>query len=188
MQWEASNGARFDLNSNTLRPFGWTSGDAAGLPMFPALVRYDECERGLVEHGMRLVVKRTRLGPIYPATHQASVGSATDPNVPAMGQRLRLRADFKIPRHWTKHERAVLLGLKKYGAIVADNGGFFVARLALAEPGCVVVSWTDGAPPYVVQATPSLPAAPWTAIATTTVNTIKVPATGQTQFFRVQGQ
>ena len=122
--WQASNGAKFDLKSNTLRPAGWTSGDAAGLPMFPALVRFDECERGMVEHAVRLVVKRTRVGPIYPATHQASVGSTTSPDIPAMGQRLRLKASFVIPASWTKQEKAVCLGLKKYGGIVADNGGF----------------------------------------------------------------
>ena len=123
--WQASNGAKFDLNSNTLRPAGWTSGDAAGLPMFPALVRFDECERGMVEHAVRLVVKRTRVGPIYPATHQASVGSTTSPDIPAMGQRLRMKASFAIPASWTKQEKAVCLALKKYGGIVADNGGFF---------------------------------------------------------------
>ena len=123
--WQASNGARFDLKTNVLRPAGWTSGDAAGLPMFPAVVRYDECERGMVEHAVRLVVKRTRVGPIYPATHQASVGNTTDPNIPAMGQRLRLKANFVIPDAWTTEEKAVLRALKKYGAIVADNGGFF---------------------------------------------------------------
>ncbi|MEO7319888.1 MAG: hypothetical protein ABIZ56_12935 [Chthoniobacteraceae bacterium] len=123
--WQASNGAKFDLKSNTLRPAGWTSGDAAGLPMFPALVRYDECERGMVEHAVRLVVKRTRVGPIYPATHQASVGNTTDPNIPAMGQRLRMKAAFVIPATWTKQEKAVCLALKKYGGLVADNGGFF---------------------------------------------------------------
>ncbi len=123
--WEASNGAKFDLNSNTLRPKGWTSGDAAGLPMFPALVRYDECERGMVEHAMRIVVKRTRVGAIYPATHNASVGNLTNPNIPAMGQRVRLKSGFNIPANWAKEEKAVLLGLKKYGAIVADNGNFF---------------------------------------------------------------
>src|SRR5436190_16241678 len=83
--WQASNGAKFDLNSNALRPAGWTSGDAAGLPMFPALVRYDECQRGMVEHAVRLCVPKTRLGPIYPATHAASVGRTTDPDIPAMG-------------------------------------------------------------------------------------------------------
>lgn len=123
--WRASNGAKFDLKSNALRPAGWTSADAAGLPMFPALVRYDECRRGMVEHAMRIVVKRTRLGPIYPATHQASVGSTTDPNIPAMGQRVRLKANFVIPATWTSEEKAVLAALKKYGAIVADNGNFF---------------------------------------------------------------
>ena len=123
--WEASNGAKFDLKSNTLRPAGWTSGDAAGLPMFPALVRFDECERGMVEHAVRLVVKRTRIGPIYPATHQASVGNTTSPDIPAMGQRLRMKAGFVIPANWTKQEKAVCLALKKYGGLVADNGGFF---------------------------------------------------------------
>ncbi|HEV7402422.1 MAG TPA: hypothetical protein VGO11_05830 [Chthoniobacteraceae bacterium] len=128
--WQASNGAKFSLNDNQLRPAGWTSGDAAGLPMFPAIVRYDECQRGLVEHAMRLVVKRTRLGPIYPATHAASVGRLKDPNIPAMGQRVRLRAEFAIPAGWTKEEKAVLLAFKKYGAIVADNGGFFSISVA----------------------------------------------------------
>lgn len=123
--WEAGNGAKFDLKSNTLRPFGWTSADAAGLPMFPALVRYAECIRGMVEHAMRIVVRRTRLGPIYPASHDASVGGLTNPNIPAMGQRVRLKASFVIPDNWTIFEKAVLRGLKKYGAIVADNGNFF---------------------------------------------------------------
>jgi hypothetical protein len=123
--WEASNGAKFDLNSNTMRPASWTSGDAAGLPMFPALVRYDECQRGMVEHAMRLVVAKSRREYIYPARHYASSIPATSVNYPAMGQRLRLKADFVIPQNWTTEERAVLLGLKKYGAIVADNGNFF---------------------------------------------------------------
>ena len=123
--WEASNGAKFNLNSNALRPAGWTSADAAGLPMFPALVRYDECERGMVEHAMRLIVARTRREYIYPATHYASTIPASSVNTPAMGQRMRLKAGFTIPEDWTKQEKAVLRGLKKYGAIVADNGGFF---------------------------------------------------------------
>src|SRR5688500_646395 len=119
--WEAGNGAKFDLKSNTLRAFGWTSADAAGLPMFPALVRYDECQRGMVEHAMRIVVRRSRLGPIYPATHHASVGNLTDPNIPAMGQRVRLKSSFVIPDSWTIYEQAVLRGLKKYGAMVARS-------------------------------------------------------------------
>jgi hypothetical protein len=123
--WEASNGAKFDLNSDTLRPATWTSGDAAGLPMFPALPRYDECERGMVEHALRLVVKRTRQEFIYPARHYASSTPATSTNVPAMGQRLRLKSTFVIPDNWTIEEKAVLRAFKKYGALVADNGNFF---------------------------------------------------------------
>jgi hypothetical protein len=123
--WEASNGAKFDLNSNALRPASWTSGDAAGLPMFPALVRYDECRRGMVEHAVRLVVAKSRREYIYPARHYASSIPATSVNYPAMGQRFRLKADFVTPQNWTVEEKAVLLALKKYGAIVADNGNFF---------------------------------------------------------------
>jgi hypothetical protein len=124
-EWNASNGAKFDLKSNATRPAGWTSGDAAGLAMFPALIRFDECERGMVEHALRLVVKRSRREYIYPATHFASSTSASQTNVPAMGQRLRLKSGFSIPEGWKKEEKAVLKGLKKYGAMVADNGNFF---------------------------------------------------------------
>ncbi|HWY41673.1 MAG TPA: hypothetical protein VNX27_12855 [Chthoniobacterales bacterium] len=124
--WQASNGAKFDLSSNTLRAAGWTSGDAAGLPMFPALVRYDECERGAVEHAVRLCVPKTRREYIYPANHYASSIPATSTQYPAMGQRFRLKASFIVPNTWTTEEKAVCYALKKYGAIVADNsGGFF---------------------------------------------------------------
>jgi hypothetical protein len=123
--WQASNGAKFNLNSNALRPAGWTSGDAAGLPMFPAIVRYDECQRGMVEHALRIVVAKSRREYIYPATHFASSIPATSTNYPAMGQRVRLKASFAIPDSWTIEEKAVLRALKKYGALVADNGNFF---------------------------------------------------------------
>lgn len=123
--WQASNGAKFDLDSNAMRPAGWTSGDAAGLPMFPALVRYDEVQRGEIEHALRLVVKHTRRAYIYPARHHASSPSTTDPNVPAMGERLRLKASFVIPTTWSNEAKCVARALKKYGAIVADNGNFF---------------------------------------------------------------
>jgi hypothetical protein len=124
--WEASNGAKFNLNTNGLRPAGWTSGDAAGLPMFPALPRFDECERGVIEHALRIVVRRTRYNNyIYPATHWASYATNTSVNLPSMGQRLRLKSSFVIPANWTKQEKAVLVALKKYGAFVADNGNFF---------------------------------------------------------------
>jgi hypothetical protein len=126
--WEAANGAKFSLNSNALRPDGWTSGDAAGLSMFAGLVRYDECARGMVEHAIRLIVKNTRKAHIYPATHDAS--DLTGTNLPAMGQRLRLKASFNVPNNWTIYEKAVVAALKKYGAIVADNGNFFSISVA----------------------------------------------------------
>src|SRR4051812_6330000 len=127
--WQASNGAKFNLNSNALRPDGWTSGDAAGLPMFPALVRYDECQRGMVEHALRIVVAKSRREYIYPATHFASSIPASSSSYPAMGQRVRLKAGFVIPENWTVEEKAVLKALKKYGALVADNGGFFLVSV-----------------------------------------------------------
>ena len=123
--WYATNGAIFNLNSNTLRPDTWTSGDAAGFPMFPALVRYDECQRGMVEHACRLVVVKSRNQHIYPATHHAGAVAASQTNYPAMGQRLRLKASYVIPANWTKEEKALLLGLKKYGAMVSDNSSSF---------------------------------------------------------------
>ncbi len=126
--WQAANGALFNITNNALRPAGWTSADAGGLSMFAGLVRYDECERGMVEHAIRLIVARTRRAYIYPATHYAS--TSTNPNQPAMGQRFRLKSSFAIPDAWTKQEKAVLRALKKYGAIVADNGGFFSISVA----------------------------------------------------------
>lgn len=134
--WRASTGARFSLNANTPRPAGWTSADAAGLPIFPALVRYDEVQRGTIEHAMRLVVKRSRQEYVYPASHQA--GSTTLPDVPAMGQRLRLKAAFAIPASWTPEERTIAVALKKYGALVADNGNFFSLSI------CPDDRWTAG--------------------------------------------
>ena len=123
--WQAANGAIFDLNTNGLRPDGYTSGDAAGFPMFPALVRYDECERGMVEHACRLVVVVSRSEHIYPARHDAGSVDSSQTNYPAMGQRLRLKASFVIPGTWTKEEKALALGLQKYGAMVSDNSSSF---------------------------------------------------------------
>lgn len=126
--WHSANGARFNLNTNGLRPAGWTSADAAGLSMFAGLVRYDECQRGVIEHALRVVVARSRQSYLYPATHYAS--SDTSPNRPAMDQRLRLSSSFVIPPAWSTEEKAVLNALKKYGALVADNGGFFSLSVA----------------------------------------------------------
>jgi hypothetical protein len=117
--WEASNAATFDLRTGALRPERWTSADAAGLPIFPAVVRYEECERGLVAHAMRVTVRRSRRGYVLPATHWAS--RSNDPSFPRMGERLRLREGFDTSA-FPKHARAILEGLKKYGMFVADNG------------------------------------------------------------------
>lgn len=123
--WEASNGARFNITNNTLRPAGWTSADAAGLSMLAGLVRYDECQRGEIEHAVRMIVKHTRREYIYPATHYASSPSTTNANIPAMGQRLRLKASFTAPANWTKEEKAIVAALKKYGGLIADNSSSF---------------------------------------------------------------
>ena len=118
--WECDCAAVFDLKSNRLRPDTWTSSDAAGLPIFPAIVRFDEVERGQVNHALRFTVRNTRRAYVYPATHFAS--RQTDPNLPRMGERFRLRADFDVSR-FSPHPRAILKGLQKYGMLVADNGG-----------------------------------------------------------------
>jgi hypothetical protein len=125
--WEASQASTFDLASNTLRPERWTSSDAAGLPIFPAIVRYDEVARGRVAHAMRVTVRRTRREYVYPARHFAS--SQTDPNLPRMGERLRLRNDFDTSQ-FPPHARAILEGLKRYGMFVADNGGDWLMSIA----------------------------------------------------------
>jgi hypothetical protein len=117
--WDADAGAVFDLRSNALRPLGWTSTDAAGLPIFPGLARYDEVASGQISHALRFTVSRTQRGYILPATHAAS--SSTDPNRPPMGLRLRLKASFDISRY-TGEARVILVALKRYGMIVADNG------------------------------------------------------------------
>ena len=117
--WEAGSGAIFDLTSNALRPEGWTSADAAGLPMLPGLVRYDEVASGEITHALRFTVDETQQAYIHPATHYAS--SDTNPNLPPMGLRLRLRADYDISG-FPARVQVILRALKKYGMIVADNG------------------------------------------------------------------
>jgi hypothetical protein len=125
--WEAAQASTFDLSSNRLRPERWTSSDAAGLPVFPAIVRYDEVAAGLVRHAMRVTVRRTRREYVYPATHFAS--SRTESNLPRMGERLRLRKDFDTSS-FPPHARAVLEGLKRYGMFVADNGSEWLMSIA----------------------------------------------------------
>jgi hypothetical protein len=117
--WEAGSGARFDLRSNALRPNGWTSADAAGLPILPLLARYGEIRAGRIDHALRVSVAHTQRGYIHPATHLAS--SSSDPSLPPMGLRLRLKAGFSLARY-RGQALVVLRALKRYGLIVADNG------------------------------------------------------------------
>jgi hypothetical protein len=117
--WRAGSGAIWSLASNHVRPAGWTSADAAGLPILPGLARYEELSHGGIDHALRFTVTRTRHAYIYPARHQAS--DLTGADLPAMGQRLRLKASYNIS-HFPAQARAVLAALKRYGMIVADNG------------------------------------------------------------------
>jgi len=117
--WNADAGAVFNLRSDALRPDTWTSADAAGLPILAGLVRMDEIQAGHIDHALRFTVSKTQKGFIHPATHQA--GSTTNPNVPPMGARFRLKASFDTSRF---HGAAlvILQCLKRYGMFVADNG------------------------------------------------------------------
>jgi len=118
--WHAGSGAVFDLTSNVLRPDGWTSADAAGLPILPGLVRYDETVgEGVINHALRFTVATTQRAYVYPATHFAS--DQTDPDLPPMGLRLRLKASYDISG-FPSELRVVLQALKTYGMMVADNG------------------------------------------------------------------
>ncbi len=118
--WNAGSGAIFDLNSNVLRPEGWTSADAAGLPIFPGLVRYDEVVlAGLVQHAFRFTVQHTRRAYVSPARHFAS--SSTNPDFPPMGMRVRLKASVALGG-FTPNLQVILRVMKTYGMFVADNG------------------------------------------------------------------
>ncbi|HKP74513.1 MAG TPA: hypothetical protein VJT67_03175 [Longimicrobiaceae bacterium] len=118
--WTAGSGAIFDLNSNTLRPAGWTSADAAGLPIFPGLVRYDEVvEQKEIRHALRFTCPTTRRAYVSPARHFAS--SRTDPSLPPMGMRVRLRAGFDVSPY-PPNVQVILRAMKTYGMLLADNG------------------------------------------------------------------
>jgi hypothetical protein len=117
--WTAGSGAVWNLKSNALRPSGWTSADAAGLPIFPGLARYDEVARGVIDHALRFTASRTRKQFVYPARHYAS--SSEDPSLPPMGLRVRLKSSVDISGY-PKQARIVLQALKTYGMILADNG------------------------------------------------------------------
>ncbi len=121
--WRASGGAVFHLDSNTVRPGGqpgWTSADAAGLPIFPGLVRFDEASTGVIRHALRFTVASTQRAYVPPATHWAS--SYTSANLPPMGMRVRLKASYVIPTSFSTESKAILQSMKTYGMLVADNG------------------------------------------------------------------
>ena len=117
--WTAGSGATWSLRSNHLRPAGWTSADAAGLPIFPGLARWDEAERGVIDHALRFTAPETRRAYVYPARHYAS--SSSDPGLPPMGLRVRLKASVNIAS-FPRQARVVLRALQRYGMILADNG------------------------------------------------------------------
>ncbi len=117
--WRAGSGAVFDLATYALRPDGYTSADAAGLPILPGLVRYDEVASGEISHAIRFTGPQTRHACVWPARHYAS--SLTDVRFPPMGQRFRLRADFNTSA-FSPEVRVVLRALKEYGMVLADNG------------------------------------------------------------------
>ena len=118
--WSAGSGAIFDLRSDALRPDGWTSADAAGLPILPGLARYDEVASGEITHALRFTVPKTQKAYIWPARHYAS--SLTGSQYPPMGERFRLKAGFNISG-FSPGTQVILRALKKYGMILADNGG-----------------------------------------------------------------
>ena len=118
-QWHAGSGATWDLRSNALRPAGWTSADAAGLPILPGLVRYDEVAAGAINHALRFTTNRTREAYIHPARHEAGHGTST--SLPPMGLRVRLKATVDTS-HFSAHARVIAEALRRYGMILADNG------------------------------------------------------------------
>ncbi len=133
-RWRADSGARFDLSSNALRPAGWTSADAAGLPILPGLVRYEEVASGAIHHAIRVTFSRTQRGYIAPATHFAS--TRTDPTLPPMGLRLRLKASYDVSS-LSGQAKVIAVAMQRYGLIVADNGSNWYFQGA-PDPG-----WDD---------------------------------------------
>jgi hypothetical protein len=117
--WHAGSGATWNLRSKKLRPKGWTSADAAGLPIFPLLARWGEARHGVIHHALRVTVQRTRNAYVYPARHVAS--SDSDPALPRMGERLRLKASFDVSQLHGQ-ARVIARTMQRYGLIVADNG------------------------------------------------------------------
>ena len=160
----AGSGAIFDLRSNALRPAGWTSADAAGLPIFPGLLRRDEVVAGHVDHAIRITASRTQRAYLWPARHVAS--SSTDPALPPMGAWFRMKASFDTSR-FSAHTQTILRAFKKHGAIVADNGSNWYFTGA-ADHG-----WEDD----VLDELKSIPASAFEAVDTSSL--IVHPDSGQ---------
>jgi len=151
----AGSGAIFDLGSNQLRPNTWTSADAAGLPIFPGLVRLDEVQAGLIGHAIRFTVQNSDKSYLWPARHQA--GSANNPNLPPMGARFRLKASYNISG-FGPEAQVVLTAFKHYGLIVADNGSdwFFT--------GTEDAGWNSGPYPQMISDLKQVPASQFEAV------------------------
>jgi hypothetical protein len=135
-QWHAGSGATWDLRSNALRPLGWTSADAAGLPILPGLVRFDEVLLGQIRHALRFTTDRTRTSYIYPARHQA--GESSSASLPPMGLRVRLKSTYDTS-DFSWQARPIAEALKRYGMILADNGSDWYIS------GAPDQRWDDGA-------------------------------------------
>ena len=151
----AGSGAIFDLNSNLLRPAGWTSADAAGLPIFPGLVRRDEVQAGVIAHAIRFTVQQSDRSYLWPARHQA--GSANNPNLPPMGARFRLKASYSISS-FGPEAQVVLTALKHYGLIVADNGSNWFFQ------GTMDSGWNSAPYPAMISQLKSVPASAFEAV------------------------
>jgi hypothetical protein len=136
-RWTAGSGATWSLASNKLRPAGWTSADAAGLPILPGLLRLDEVQAGYVDHAIRFTTDQTDRRYIWPARHQA--GSVNDSSYPPMGARFRLKAGFPISSY-RKDTRVVLRAMKRYGLVLADNGSpwYFQGTSAKGWPNAML--------------------------------------------------
>ena len=135
-QWHAGSGAIWDLTKNSTRPKGWTSADAAGLPIYPGLVRYEEVASGVINHALRFTAPKTQHGYVAPASHYAS--SSYDASRPPMGVRFRLKASFNISSY-SASMKVILTALKKYGMFLADNGSSWYLS------GSPSPSWDDNA-------------------------------------------
>lgn len=164
--WAAGSGAVWSLRSNRLRPRGWTSADAAGLPILPGLLRWDEVAHGHVDHAIRFTTDVTRRTFIWPARHQA--GSTNDPAAPPMGARFRLRADYPIDGY-PRAAQVVLRAMKEYGLVLADNGSPWYFQ------GTEDERWTTG----LLDQLKRVPASAFEAVDTTSL--MRRPGSAQTR-------